>query len=120
VLCLDRRDGRIVFERDDIPIQQTNSYEFIGNRAASEVTLSLASTRSSQRQKTFTFTLTEDPKPPEPSAQTGAASSRIVERPPGGFRGLGRIIGEGLRPEPPPDYEFPEDDFDPRFLPPRP
>lgn len=63
LLCLDRRDGRIVLFRDDIPVQ-TNTFEIVADPREHAVNIALPS-------KSFMLKLTDEPMPPEPPAQTG-------------------------------------------------
>ncbi len=67
VLCVDKRDGRIVLSDDEIRAR-TNGYEIVGNPSEQKVYLEMTG-------KKYTLTFTDEPTPPEPPAQTGAASS---------------------------------------------
>lgn len=67
ILCLDRRDGRIVYENDAIPTQ-TYTYDILADRVKNSVTVAVAS-------RLITIDLTDQPRPPSPPAQTGTASS---------------------------------------------
>ena len=68
VLCLDRRDGRILLSQDEVPTK-TNSYRIRPDRAQQSVQLVLPG-------RTLRIKFTAEPTPPEPPAQTGIASSR--------------------------------------------
>lgn len=105
VLVLDRRDGRMLLERDNIRIQQTNVYHLVAKPAESFIELTLTTGRGSASGKVFTFKLTDDPTPPAPPAQTGAMSSQVAEGKSGNFfQAIGRALGEGTRPETPDDF----------------
>ena len=67
LLCLDRRTGRIIFEREDIQIQP-NEFNAVNNPARRTSTFKL-------QDHEFTLQFTDEPTPPSPPAQTGAASS---------------------------------------------
>jgi outer membrane protein assembly factor BamB len=62
LLCLDRRDGRVLVDNIQIPAQ-TSMYEIQADRQASTVQIGLPG-------KTVTIKLTDQPMPPEPPAQT--------------------------------------------------
>ncbi len=67
ILCIDRRNGRILLEKDHIPTQ-ANEFNIVSDPVAKTSSLSLPG-------RTFTLTFTDAPIPPEPPAQTGSASS---------------------------------------------
>ena len=67
VLCLDRRDGRILFAKDEIPTK-TNSYQIEPNHAQQTVKLVLPG-------RVLQIRFTDEPTPPAPPAQTGNAAS---------------------------------------------
>jgi len=69
VLCLDRRDGRILLQDDNIPLQVLY-FSVRGDTAKNSVELKLPG-------KKITFEFTDQPTPPAPPAQTGAASSAV-------------------------------------------
>jgi len=97
VLCIDRRDGRILFPKDDIPIQiQGRAFQMLGDPVKKTVMLLLPG-------KTYTIQLTDAPRPPEPPAQTGSASSRVAEGPGHGTRkvagGIVQALGNALLPK---------------------
>lgn len=81
VLCLDRRDGRIVWDSEaetESARQITgpiNACDVVTDAATGRVMLSVL---LQQNVKNFTFQLTDKPTPPEPPAQTGDLSSRSV------------------------------------------
>ena len=62
------RDGRIVMAQDDIA-GQTQVYQLEGDPEQKTVAVMLS------KKKSFTITLTDEPRSPEPPAQTGSASS---------------------------------------------
>ncbi|MEX2174304.1 MAG: PQQ-binding-like beta-propeller repeat protein, partial [Pirellulaceae bacterium] len=78
VLCLDRRDGRIVWDSDAEPaIQQritgqVNYCEIVADPLKKSVSLMLQTPPSA---KTVTLQFTDQPAPPQPPAQTGELSS---------------------------------------------
>ena len=80
VLCLDRRNGRILLQEDELAAP-TGSYNLVGNPDTNTVSLDIPA-------GSFTIEFTDDPTPPEPPAQTGDASS-LVEGKPG--KSFGRI-----------------------------
>lgn len=95
VLVLDRRDGRMLLERDNIRIESANAYEFSGSLTDQEVTLTISTGRGSASGKTFSFRFTDDPTPPAPPAATGAMSSLSGSPASGGmWRAIGRVLGE--------------------------
>ena len=63
ILCLDKRDGRILLQDDNIATQ-IHSFEIVADQARQQVRISLPG-------KLFTIQFTDDPAPPEPPAQTG-------------------------------------------------
>lgn len=67
LLCLDRRDGRILFAKDDVP-QTAQLYSIVGDPEKQTVSVQLPA-------RIFSITFTKEPQPPEPPAQTGEASS---------------------------------------------
>lgn len=67
MLCLDRRDGRMLFAKDDIP-QTMQIYSIVGDPEKQLVSVQLPS-------RVFNITFTDQPRAPEPPAQTGEASS---------------------------------------------
>ncbi len=98
VMAIDRRDGRMIFERDNIPIAQTNVYELVGNRANNTIELSLSSVRSPPNVKLIEFKLTDEPIPPAPPAQMGSASSLIAQASSADkLNAFGRALEAGLR-----------------------
>lgn len=80
LLCLDKRDGRIVFLKDEIPVQ-ANFSEVVVRPEQDKVVISMGA-------RNYEFTVTSDPIPPEPPAQMGAAASAI----PGTDRANGGIL----------------------------
>ena len=80
VLCLDRRDGRIILDNTDVArdsqiyvASQSGTYDVTVDPLAQQVSLKLF-------EKNLTMTFTEDPVPPEPPAQTGSEASFITKR----------------------------------------
>lgn len=69
VLCIDRRDGRIVLHEKGLPANLT-SYTAVGDRATSSIKLQL-------NNQQLSFAYNDQPRPPEPPAQTGRASSLV-------------------------------------------
>ena len=67
ILCIDRRDGRVLHEQEDIATQ-VNEFNIVTNQAGTTSTISLPG-------RFITLTFTDAPTPPGPPAQTGAASS---------------------------------------------
>ena len=67
VLCIDRRDGRIVYSKEDISTQ-VNEFNVASNESGTTSTITLPG-------QSITITFTDEPIPPTPPAQTGAASS---------------------------------------------
>ncbi|MFO0903009.1 MAG: PQQ-binding-like beta-propeller repeat protein [Pirellulales bacterium] len=80
LLCLDRRDGRVVFFRDEVPVQ-ANFYEIAVQQDQSQVVVLMGA-------KSFTFKFTDEAMPPEPPAQLGSAASQL----PGGDRSTGGLL----------------------------
>jgi outer membrane protein assembly factor BamB len=99
VLCIDKRDGRILFSKDDIPAT-TAAYGILGQPENQIVYLQLPG-------KTYTIKFSDDPTPPEPPAQTGVESSLHARAHtiPGGdvlesmFNALGRSTEEAGLPQ---------------------
>jgi hypothetical protein len=67
VMCLDKRTGRLLYEKKDLP-SAANSFVIEANRSESTVKLSIPNLTVSVR-------FTDEPTPPEPPAQLGQASS---------------------------------------------
>jgi outer membrane protein assembly factor BamB len=65
VLCLDKRDGRSIFRKDDIS-GQTQVFHLQGDIEQKTVALMLPG-------QSYTLKFTTEPRPPSPPAQTGAA-----------------------------------------------
>jgi hypothetical protein len=62
ILCLDRRGGRSLLQKDDIPAQ-TYTYDLIADRYKQTVTIALPN-------RTIAIKLTDAPIPPEPPTNT--------------------------------------------------
>lgn len=71
ILCLDRRDGRILLQKENIPAA-THSYSVVGRPAEKAIRVQLPG-------QSFTFRFSDAPVPPEPPAQTGEASSLTAD-----------------------------------------
>jgi len=67
VLCIDRRDGRVLYSKEDISTQ-VNEFNVVSNESGTKSTISLPG-------QSITITFTDAPTPPTPPAQTGTASS---------------------------------------------
>ena len=67
VLCIDRRDGRVLYSKEDISTQ-INEFNVVSNESGTTSTISLPG-------QYMTITFTDAPMPPTPPAQTGTASS---------------------------------------------
>jgi outer membrane protein assembly factor BamB len=86
VLCLDKRDGRVVFDSDTDPNLKerrppaANHSEIIADPVKRTVTLSL---NNQATPTTFVFQVTDKPFPPQPPAQTGEVASTSVGELPG-------------------------------------
>lgn len=65
IVCLDKRDGRIVFHKDDIP-GNTQVYRVEAEPNAMTAAIMLPG-------KSFTLEWTDQPRPPEPPAQLGSS-----------------------------------------------
>jgi outer membrane protein assembly factor BamB len=81
VLCLDRRDGRLVWDSDNETanerriISQVNFCEIVADPAKWAVTLAV---QSPPTGRAVTIQFTDQPTPPQPPAQTGELSSKSV------------------------------------------
>ena len=69
VLCLDKRDGRILLDRDDLKFSFGNLL-LVGDAEQHQVSLRLMNANG------FQLKFTDEPQAPRPPAQTGTASSR--------------------------------------------
>jgi hypothetical protein len=105
VLCLDRRDGRIVWDSENetesarqIP-GPVSACDPVADLTKKSITLTVL---MQQSVRTFTFLLTDSPKAPEPSAQTGDLSSETVGDLAGtldrSIEGAFDLINRGLEP----------------------
>jgi hypothetical protein len=88
VLALDRRDGRIVYDSDNVG-NTANSCDVVAEPTKDAVTLTLYSTAL----KTLAFRLTDKPTPPEPPARTGLMAIDAADKPPGA---LDRTVGVAI------------------------
>jgi len=68
ILCIDRRDGRVCFDKSDIPFQ-INMMQVEADHLKRTVTLNIPN------QRAYTLNFTDRPTPPEPPIQTGKAAS---------------------------------------------
>ncbi len=81
VLCLDRRDGRIVWDSDNETanerriLSQVNYCEIVADPAKRSVQLTM---QSPPTGRAVTIQFTDQPTPPQPPAQTGEMSSKSV------------------------------------------
>jgi outer membrane protein assembly factor BamB len=96
VLAIDKRDGRIVVENDDLNNTSSNRAGMVNNceitANAEEKTVTL--TVYSPQVRSLTLQLTNNPQPPAPPAQTGVLSSLTAGKPSGTVDG---IIGAVIR-----------------------
>ncbi|MBC7853973.1 MAG: PQQ-binding-like beta-propeller repeat protein, partial [Pirellulaceae bacterium] len=74
VLCLDRRDGSIVFEEDGFSGQATLC-DTVVDREARSVVIQVS---GSDGSRALSLKFTDNPAPPRPPAQTGMMSSRTL------------------------------------------
>lgn len=96
-MVLDRRDGRLLCEHDNLPIQ-ANVYDVVGDRHNNTVTLSLSLNNMAQASKSFILKFTDDARPPEPPLQMGSAASSTTASMDKTLETLGRMLPEGLMP----------------------
>jgi hypothetical protein len=92
VLMIDRRDGRIVWSKEDFPVVR-GDFELTGDRDRHLVAFQLP---NSPR---YEIAFTDQPRPPEPPAQTGKASSHTASSHPLGKaadRILRSVFGGGV------------------------
>jgi outer membrane protein assembly factor BamB len=85
VLCLDRRDGRLIWDSENEPVerqfaQSINYCEIQTDPVRKTVRLFI---QSPPLTKTITFEMTDEPQPPEPPVQTGEMASNRVGQLPG-------------------------------------
>jgi len=73
VLGIDTRDGRLLLAEEDLPFQ-TQTCDVTGRPDTQTVELRLAN------ERIYTLQFTNEPRPPEPTAQTGAAASNGAGR----------------------------------------
>ena len=73
LLCLDRRDGSVLFEEDAF-LGLASNFEMVSDREARTVIMNV--TGDVSRSRTLKFT--DNPAPPRPPAQTGMMSSRTL------------------------------------------
>lgn len=67
ILCIDKRDGRVLLSEDDLP-RQISAYQVTANPGANEVQIGL-------NGQAYSLRFTDKPQPPAPPAQTGDAAS---------------------------------------------
>ncbi len=92
VLCLDRRDGRLLLAVDDVAAARPTSYNVQVDFENSTVTLVVGGFG-------FVVEFTDEPAAPEPTAQTGSAASPIDES--GGLWKVGGAVIKAILPESP-------------------
>ncbi|MDP6467726.1 MAG: hypothetical protein QF918_08300, partial [Pirellulaceae bacterium] len=92
VLCLDRRNGRLLLAVDDVAAARPTSYNVQVDFENSTVTLVVGGFG-------FVVEFTDEPAAPEPTAQTGSAASPIDER--GGLWKVGGAVIKAILPESP-------------------
>ncbi|MCU0879125.1 MAG: PQQ-binding-like beta-propeller repeat protein [Pirellulaceae bacterium] len=85
VMCLDRRDGRLVWDSENEPVNQQfaqaiNYCDIQSDPVRKSVRMYI---QSPPLAKTITIELTDQPQPPEPPAQTGEMASNRVGQLPG-------------------------------------
>jgi outer membrane protein assembly factor BamB len=85
VLCLDRRDGRLVWDSENEPVNQQfaqaiNYCDIQSDPVRKVVRMYI---QSPPLAKTISIELTAEPQPPEPPAQTGEMASNRVGQLPG-------------------------------------
>jgi hypothetical protein len=106
VLCLDKRTGRALLRRDDLP-PGIAAYDVAADPARSQVTIAFA------QRPTLVLQFTDEPTPPEPPWQSGLETAAAPRGRSGGIAELGgaliRAIGGGQ-----PSVSRPEDDPPPR------
>ncbi len=111
LLCLDRRDGSIVFE-DDAFLGVASTCDTTCDREARTVVINV----SGDSSRTLTLKFTDNPAPPRPPAQLGQMSSRSLGEQRGSvvdvaadiFRALNQMPGGGNpNGAPPPGIRIP-------------
>ncbi|MFN0021156.1 MAG: PQQ-binding-like beta-propeller repeat protein [Pirellulaceae bacterium] len=73
LLCLDRRDGSVVYEEDAF-LGLANNCDIVCNRDQATVVISM----TGDGNRTLTLKFTDNPAPPRPPAQLGMMSSRSL------------------------------------------
>ena len=89
LLVLDKRDGRIVFQKEDVPVA-ANFSEVVAKPDMNKLLVTMGA-------RNFEFTMTNMPAPPAPPAQVGAASSNL-QMPGGSAAGILKSIFSSFSP----------------------
>jgi outer membrane protein assembly factor BamB len=94
VLCLDKRDGRVVYDggvtQNGTTAQQASHCDILADPVKRTVTLALITQPS---PSSLVFQVTDKPFPPQPPAQTGEVASETAGQPAGTVDGsIGRAI----------------------------
>lgn len=95
LLCLDKRDGRWLFFKDDVPVQ-ANFVEIVARPEQDKVVISMGA-------RSFEFTFTNEPVAPQPPAQFGPSNNGLsnAEPPFGGLiNSIFGAFGKGAAPKP--------------------
>jgi len=72
ILCIDRRDGRVLVEKDDIPTT-TYAFDIVADRSKATVAVSLPT-------KSFEIKLTDQPIPPEEAKKPTEKKAETAEK----------------------------------------
>jgi outer membrane protein assembly factor BamB/TolA-binding protein len=110
LLCLDRRDGSVIYEEDAF-LGQASYCDVSCDREAKAVTVTV----TGDGTRTLHLKFTDNPTPPKPPAQTGMMSSRSLGDQLGTavdvatdiFKALNEIPGDRLRNGRPPGMQIP-------------
>lgn len=112
LLCIDRRDGRLLLERDKIP-RTYGSFFIAGDPETHTVSLRLLNSHG------FQLTFTDEPQPPAPPAQTGRLAgnkqgglSVVIDAMSNVVGGLFRLPSADSEPADVDDDELDEDEFE--------
>lgn len=89
LLCVDKRDGRVLFEQDKMPVTALN-FTLEASPEDHEVVLSLHNPTS------YTFKFTSEPRPPEPPAQIGSTSSETTSSVEKAFKKMADVVFDML------------------------
>jgi hypothetical protein len=111
VLCLDRRDGRVIAAHDDIHANLASPYGMTADREQQTLKVSVPT-------KMFTIRFTDEPTPPAPPAQMGDPQLGQARLDGGSFDPFSARRNTTLRPEVPvPPIAPPRDPFADPFAP---